>query len=249
MEARVVRVLEVDPELGEGLDGERMRQARPAVRAATCELSTGAWREPDWPSQVRLGLGLLVLDGLIVRRVQLDGRFGAELLSAGDLLRPWQEQDEATASIARVSGWRVLERAQVAVLDLAFARRIAPYPEIQGALLGRTLRRARYLTAIMAIVHQPRVESRLLMLLWHLADRCGIVRREGVLVPMCLTHETLADIVAARRPTISAALSALQRNGLVRSTRDGWLLSGSPQAEPSAHAERSRPPAPAIRSG
>ena len=240
MSAGIVRVLEVDRELGEGLDAERLRQAMAAVRAATRELPPGAWDEPDWPAPVRQGLGLLVLDGLLVRRVQLVGRFGAELLSAGDVLRPWQEQDEATASIERSSGWRVLERAHVAVLDVAFARRIAPYPEIQGQLLGRTLRRARNLTAIIAIVHQPRVDARLLMLLWHLADRCGVVRREGVLVPMRLTHAIMADLVAARRPTISAALSALQRNGLVSSTREGWLLSGSPQGELAALAESAR---------
>ncbi|HEX4465792.1 MAG TPA: Crp/Fnr family transcriptional regulator, partial [Solirubrobacteraceae bacterium] len=105
------------------------------------------------------------------------------------------------------------------------------YPEIQGQLIARTLRRARYLAVIMAIVHQPKVEARLLMLLWHLADRRGVVRSDGVLVPVRLTHTTLADLLAARRPTVSAALSSLQKAGSVTSTREGWILHGRAPGE------------------
>jgi len=177
-----------------------------------------------------------VLDGLLLRRVRLGGRFGAELLASGDVLRPWQE-DDAVASVSRSTGWRVLELAHVAVLDLEFSRRIAPYPEILGQLMARTLRRARYLAVIMAIVHQPRVEARLHMLLWHLADRCGIVRGDGVLVPMRLTHTILADLLAARRPTVSAALGSLQKRGLITSTSKGWVLHGAPPGELPAMAE------------
>ncbi len=230
MTGAVVRVLELDPELADGLDGSRLSQAKAEVRAVSRELAPGTWGNQDWAGETRAGIGLLVLDGLLIRRVRLDGRFGAELLASGDVLRPWQE-DDAMASVSRSTGWRVLERAHVAVLDLDFSRRIAPYPEILGQLMARTLRRARYLAVIMAIVHQPRVEARLHMLLWHLADRCGIVRPDGVLVPMRLTHTILADLLAARRPTVSAALGSLQKRGLITSTSKGWVLRGGPPGE------------------
>jgi CRP/FNR family transcriptional regulator, cyclic AMP receptor protein len=193
------------------------------------------------------GFGLLMLDGLLVRRVSLGGRDGAELLSAGDLLRPWQQED-ASASVLRSSGWRVLERSNVAVLDIDFAHRIKAYPEITSQLMARVLRRARYFAVIMAIVHQPRVERRALMLLWHLADRCGRVGREGVLVPMRLTHAILADLLAARRPTVSGALSSLERSGLIESTREGWLLYGSPPSEMPGIAEAEQDEVPAFSS-
>jgi hypothetical protein len=227
---RIVKVLDRDPDLGAALGERRMQQARLEARAAVWELTPGEWASQTWSQTVRDGLGLLVLNGLMVRRVRVDGRFGAEVLTDGDLLRPWQEED-AVASQARTSRWKVLEGAQVAVLDLAFARRIAAYPEIQGQLIARTLRRARYLAVIMAIVHQPKVEARLLMLLWHLADRRGVVRSDGVLVPVRLTHTTLADLLAARRPTVSAALSSLQKAGSVTSTREGWILHGRAPGE------------------
>lgn len=227
---RIVRVLECDPELGETLDPARLRRATLEARARVLQLRPGAWQEQTWPQGVVDGFGLLMLDGLLVRRVSLGGRYGAELLSCGDLLRPWQKEDE-TASVLRSSGWRVLERASVAILDIDFAHRIDSFPEITGQLIARMLRRARNFAVIMAIVHQPRVERRALMLLWHLADRCGRVSRDGVLVPMRLTHAILADLLAARRPTVSAALSSLERGGLIESTSEGWLLYGPPPNE------------------
>lgn len=69
------------------------------------------------------------------------------------------------------------------------------------------------------------------MLFWHLADRWGRVRPDGLIVPLRLTHTILADLVAARRPTVSVSLSDLTKRGLVVSTEDGWLLSGKPPSE------------------
>jgi CRP-like cAMP-binding protein len=83
----------------------------------------------------------------------------------------------------------------------------------------------------MAIVHQARVDNRLHMLLWHLAGRWGKVRTEGTVVPFRLTHTLLADLVAARRPTVTSALSDLTRRGLVRSTGEEWILFGEPPRE------------------
>jgi CRP/FNR family transcriptional regulator, cyclic AMP receptor protein len=235
---RIARVLECDPELGESLDRARFERAKVQVRAHLHQLQPGPWTAPDWAEGIRDGLGLLMIDGVIVRRVGLGGRYGAELLASGDVLRPWQGEDaDATASMLRSSGWRVLEPARVAVLDLDFAQRIEGYPEIFGQLMARTMRRARYLAVMMAIVHQPRVETRALMLLWHLADRCGRVGRDGVVVPMRLTHAILADLLAARRPTVSSALAALERAGLIEQTQEGWLLYGSPPNEMAAVAE------------
>jgi CRP-like cAMP-binding protein len=83
----------------------------------------------------------------------------------------------------------------------------------------------------MAIIHQARVNIRLHMMLWHLADRWGRVRSEGVFLPLTLTHSLLADIVAARRPTVTSALSELSRMDLVRPVDGGWLLRGERPGE------------------
>jgi CRP-like cAMP-binding protein len=82
-----------------------------------------------------------------------------------------------------------------------------------------------------AIIHQARVHVRLHMMFWHLAERWGRVRSEGVFLPLALTHSVLADLVAARRPTVTTGLAELYRQQLVRDLPRGWLLLGEPPGE------------------
>jgi len=223
------RILEEDPDLAAGLSPSERERAVDDCVAATMRIARGRWIA-DFRQPLYNGIGLLVLDGLLLRRVGIDGRFGAELLGEGDILRPWQGEDGGSM-LTRTTGWRVLAPARVAVLDAQTAECFAAYPELTGSLVGRALERARNLAINMAIVHQARVNVRLRMLLWHLADRWGRVRTEGVVVPLALTHAVLADLVAARRPTVTTALNELSREGSVKPSRHGWLLSGDPPGE------------------
>jgi CRP-like cAMP-binding protein len=190
-----------------------------------------SWAQLDWPDRLRHGIGLLVLEGMLLRRVHLHDRVGAELLGRGDLLRPWQRADDALASVPRRSEWEVLRPARLAVLDVDFVRRVEGYPELIGELTGRAILRSRHLAVNMAIVHQPKVEARVHMLLWDLADRWGKTRPDGVFVPIRLTHEVLAALVAARRPTVTLALRELERSGVATRVAGGWLLHGGPPSE------------------
>ncbi len=216
--------------MAEGLHGNRLAAAVRDCVAATIRIPRGVWTPGDEIDGSRPGLGLLVLDGLLVRRVGLALRFGAELLGEGDLLRPWQQEDIAT-TLPRKGGWRALEPSRLAVLDEAFTARAGRYPELISALFARVLRRSRTLATTIAIVHHTRVDVRLHMLFWELADRWGTVRRDGVHVPLRLTHAVLADLVAAQRQTVSKALGELAEQRAVVWTGDAWLLSGRPPAE------------------
>jgi CRP-like cAMP-binding protein len=176
------------------------------------------------------GIGLLVLDGLLIRRVGIDGGFGAELLGQGDLLRPWQGED-ALPMLPRTTGWRVLEPTRLAVLDIGAAKRLASYPELTGRIAARALERSRNLAINLAIVQHRRIGVRLEMFFWHLSERWGRVRPDGVILPLQLTHAVLAELVCARRPTVSGCLSELAARGLVRRLDHGWLLAGEPPSE------------------
>jgi len=224
----VCHVLSEDPDLAELIDPEQRVRAVEQCVARTARIPRGRWTTPS--AEGRDGIGLLVLEGLLLRRVGIDGRFGAELLGVGDQLRPWHGEDDRR-TLALTTGWRVLEPVRLALLDAAVARRFAAYPELTGRLVDRALERSRNLAINMAIVHQARVNVRLQMLFWHLADRWGRVRSAGVLLPLSLTHTVLADLVAARRPTVTSALGELDRQGLVLPDEDGWLLCGEPPGE------------------
>jgi CRP-like cAMP-binding protein len=222
-------VLQEDPDLAEGLPASVSDRAIEECVASTISLPAGRWKATEL-TLTGESVGLLVLGGLLARRVGVDARFGAELLGEGDLLRPWQGEDEP-ATLAHTTGWTVLSGTRVAVLDEAFAACVACYPSIIGRLVARALQRSRNLAINMAIVHQARVDVRLHMLLWHLAGRWGRVTSGGVILPMRLTHSVLAELAAARRPTVSSALAELARNGLARPVDGGWLLLGRPPGE------------------
>jgi CRP-like cAMP-binding protein len=196
------------------------------VREVT--IPTGRFRAFDQAKPE--GMGLLVLQGLLIRKTGVDGRFGAELLGEGDLLRPWQEETEPLTLRSAIQ-WSVVEPVRLAVLDDRFTRLVGRYPALAGRLVARAVERSRHLAVNMAIVHHARVDVRLHMLFWHLAARWGRVRGDGVSVPLRLTHTVLADLVAARRPTVTTALSELGRQGLVRAVDDGWLLAGDPPGD------------------
>jgi CRP/FNR family cyclic AMP-dependent transcriptional regulator len=225
----VCHVLAEDPALAEAIPHAHRERAVEECVAEAVDVANGAWRE-EGMSVIRDGIGLLVLRGLLIRRVGIDGRFGAEILGEGDVLRPWRGESEPP-TLAVTAGWQVLEPVRLAVLDMRAARRLARYPELTGVLVGRALERSRNLATNMAIVHQPRVDVRLHMLLWQLAGRWGRVRGDGVSLPLHLTHTVLADLVAASRPTVSSALSELAALGLVRTVDAAWLLSGEPPGE------------------
>jgi CRP/FNR family cyclic AMP-dependent transcriptional regulator len=227
-------VLREDPELAEAVPPARRPEATEALVAREAWIPAGEWR--GRPIPIDGGIGLLVLEGVLVHRVGIDNRFGAELVGEGDVLRSVLTDADITTLPLAVE-WLVLESTRVAILDQRFVRQLTRFPEVAGRLFGRSVLRTRQLAVNMAIVHQARVDTRLHMLLWHLAGRWGRVRSDGILVPLRLTHTVLADLVAARRPTVTSALSDLARRGLVRQVANGWLLFGSaPGAVPELQA-------------
>jgi CRP/FNR family cyclic AMP-dependent transcriptional regulator len=217
-----VCILDLDPDLGDGIPPEQMEAARQACRAETIEVRQGEW-DPESTTAAKDGYGLLVLSGLFCRRVVQGQRYGAELLGPGDLLRPWDQIGD-WSSIPVASDWLVIEDARLAVLDRGFAGRCGSFPDFGVALIRRGLLRSRYLTLLFAIVAERRVETRLTMLFWHLADRFGRMRGEWVDIPVPLTHRILSELVAARRPSVSTALTKLQEQGFLLRTAEGWQL-------------------------
>jgi CRP-like cAMP-binding protein len=224
----ICHVLSEDPELAEAVEPDRRAHAIETCVAREIRVPVGSWTGHR-TLLVDDGIGLLVLEGLLIRRVGINARFGAELLGESDVLRPCLDDEPSTLPLT--VDWLVLEPTRLAILDERFMRQLMIYPELVGTLFGRAVQRARCLAVNMAIVHQARVDVRLHMLLWHLAGRWGRVRSDGIVVPLRLTHTVLSDLVAARRPTVTSALSELARQGVVRAIREGWLLSGNPPGE------------------
>jgi len=232
----VVRVLEEDPGLASSLDDAERAVASQHLVAAELRVARGPWTEAHALGQNRGDLGFLILDGLLVRETVIGRHTTAELLGAGDVLRPWDHhgEDVPEAPIETRHAWKVLQPARMAVLDARFAALCSRMPPITAELLSRTLRRSRLLSLLLGLSAMPRLDARLLALLWHLADRWGTVGPDGTLVPLRLTHATLAQLVGAQRPSVTSALSSLEARGLLSKLPHGggWLLFGDPPGDP-----------------
>jgi CRP-like cAMP-binding protein len=220
------RLLEADPDLARNLPADDVKAISPHLVADVLELSAGDWL-PERAEPHPGHLGYLVLDGLILRRTEINGARSGELISQGDLIRPWLEEPISFSNFE----WRVMEPARLAVLDRRVGVRLCSRPELSAALLDRLTLRTRSLAIHAATENMRGLEDRLLALFWHLAERWGRRELEGVVVPIHLTHETLSLLVGARRPSVTTALGALAQRGVLERREDGeWVLHGLPPA-------------------
>jgi len=239
-----VQLLEADPELARGLDPRRVREVSQRLFARAIDVPRGTWSPGRALSGGSQPIGLLVLEGLLVREAIVGDHPCAELLGPGDLLRAWDDRD-AEVLLPRTVEWNALSAVRLAVIDQALAVRAAQWPEIFASLVERAARRAERLVVMQAVAHLTRVDDRLLALLWCLAERWGRVVPGGVLVSLRLPHRTLAGMVGARRPSVTTALGQLIARGEIERRQDGgWLLRGEPpeaQERPGHHAPIQQP--------
>jgi CRP/FNR family cyclic AMP-dependent transcriptional regulator len=226
-----VRVLEEDPELAAGLDPTSLQLATRHAIAAVETIAPGVWT-PERPADGGAGhLGLLVLDGLLMRDVTFARAACTELLGRGDLLRPWDWEREVVTVRPRFV-WTALQPVRLAVLDRRITAILGRWPELVSALAARAVRRSEELATTQATSHLTRVDARLELLFWGLADRWGRVGHDGVVLELPLTHQVLGRLVGAQRPSVTTALSDLTRRRVVERRDDGaWILRGDPPGQ------------------
>jgi len=234
-------LIDLDAELASLLAEHRVSRARSELRVQVRHISAGVWDPAGIPSAESSSLGLLVVEGVLARDVVMGNARTTELLGPGDLMRPWEPLETPTL-VPHVLEWTVLDAGRIAVLDVEVAVRLAMYPEVGAVLFERMIARSRRLAIERAIAGLNRVEHRVAFLLWHLAERWGRVCPDGVVVPVTLSHRMIGQIVSARRPTVSAAVSKLRDSGeLVRRPDGTWLLTGEPPNLPNGGLERILP--------
>ena len=186
------------------------------------EIETGPWHLPEGGSDE---IGYIVLSGMLLRRVRVAGGRSVELLGAGDLLLPWREE---RASFSHPE-WEVVDRGRLAVLDLRPSSPLSHSPAAVSAIAARAVDRSRGLALQSAIMSIVGIEERLLALLWALAERWGDVVAAGVEIRVNVPQSVLAEMIGARRPTVSLALSSLGDAGQLIAPEPGrWILRGEP---------------------
>jgi CRP-like cAMP-binding protein len=220
--ASKVALLAVDAALRNAVPGAERCLAERILVVPRRDLEDGEWSPDMLVGDSAQLLGALVLRGLVTHDVILAGRRSTNLLGPGDLLRPWRSADTSLPCAAR---WTASGGAAIVLLDERFAGAARRWPGLAAVVYERMAQQLDDAGVRAAIVALPRVEERVLALFWQLADRWGVVRPDGVVVRLALTHAVIGQLVGARRPTVSLALQALAEDGLVRrEAADAWLL-------------------------
>jgi CRP-like cAMP-binding protein len=217
------RLLALEPDLATGLGDRDAERADQALTVSVARLPAGPW-QPRLTTAAG-ALGLLVTDGLIVREVACAGSVSAELLGTGDVIRPGEDADHSLVT-PRVT-WFVAEGARVAVLDASLTGALCQWPTVAGELFERAIRRSQSQAILRSTSQLRRLDHRTLLYLWHVGERFGRMTPAGLCVRLPLTHERLAALVGAHRPSFTTSLRKLERAGLlVRCDDHEFVLTG-----------------------
>jgi hypothetical protein len=218
-------LLEVRPELTRHLTADERAEIA-SVRLPVVELSPG-------PVDLREVLerhkafGATVFEGLVMGSLRVGDQTGIHVLGPGDVL-PGQSE----LAPAWVTGTDYLTAAPARLglfgNDLLVAAH--RWPRILEGLYACICEQLQRFMAQLVICQLPRVEDRVLDILWLLAESWGYVTPGGVRLPLALTHETLGALVGARRPTVTLAVHKLTDQGELVPQDSGWLLLRAPAA-------------------
>lgn len=219
----------LDPGLAELLTPDRHHAAAAGLRVHVRQIGRGTLDVSAMQAMPASNIGLLIVEGIVVREVLLGSTVSTELLGPGDIVRPWSFADGEELLSTKVRWSVVSDYLRAAVLDRRIAAELGAFPEVSVVLMDRLNNRSSRLAVTQAISQLHRVDRRLIALFTHLAERWGRMTPGGVLVPLRLSHRMLGGLVGASRPTVSTAIGMLTRTGeLVRRPDGAWLLAGLP---------------------
>jgi CRP/FNR family cyclic AMP-dependent transcriptional regulator len=120
---------------------------------------------------------------------------------------------------------RALEPSVACSLKRADLERILlSHSEVGLRLVRRLSGRLREAEIRLAEFARKDVPARLASLILRLADREGVVTREGVMVPTRYTHERLGTMIGAKRVAVSRAFNLLRQTGAVEASRRHILI-------------------------
>ena len=218
-----IRLLDAEPEIGQFMSEAERAEARnvtlPVTRLAKGQVDIGAvLEEAD-------AFGAIVLEGMLFQRMRIGEQVGHRLLGPDDVLSLTRQ---ARSMLFSHTDCRVVAPVRMALLGRELLVAVRRWPGLLAGLHVRVAEQSDRLAAQLVICQLPRVDQRLLAIMWLLAESWGQVTPVGTSLPLHLTHDVLGGLVGARRSTVTLALGELADQGSVIRQDRGWLLIGGP---------------------
>jgi CRP/FNR family transcriptional regulator, cyclic AMP receptor protein len=219
-------LLELDPDLAAGVAPEDLDAARRACRGGLVHVRRGRWELPIGAGERDDRFGLVIVDGLVCREITLRDHHMLELLGPHDVLQlPVLTGRPRLGNPIKITA---ATDATLLVLGDLFLRASTRWPSLLATFLRRIEAQRERLAVQGLITHVARADHRILLALWHLADRWGERTDDGTMLPLPLTHDLIGHLVAARRSTVTLAVSALEADRYLRRLDHGaWFLTAA----------------------
>ena len=231
-----MRLLAVEPDVGRFLTAQEWAEAE-GLSLPVREVGRGALDVGALLGEAN-AFAAFILQGMLLERLQVADQPTLRLLGPGDFLSLSANGPSLLAE-SRCNAAAPTRLAMLGNEILLAARR---WPRIVAGLHVQVAEQGERLGIQLAICQLPRVDQRLLALMWLLAESWGTTTAHGTRLPLALTHDALGGMIGARRPTVTLALRELTERGAIVRQSDGWLLLEGPP-EPSVAQERAGAPA------
>jgi CRP/FNR family transcriptional regulator, cyclic AMP receptor protein len=169
----------------------------------------------------------VVLEGMLSHRFRLADQTALRLVGPRDVIS--LNTEDRTMLICETD-CRVVEPTRIALLGQEVLVGMHRWPRLLPGLHVSMAAQADRLVAQIAVCQLPRVDERVMAMMWLLAEMWGHVTAAGTSLPLSLTHDVLGGLVGARRSTVTLALGQLSDRGALVRQSDGWLLLEPPPA-------------------
>jgi CRP/FNR family transcriptional regulator, cyclic AMP receptor protein len=230
-----VCLLAVEPEVGRFLTADE-RVAAEELSLPVREVGRGPLDIDSVLSDAN-AFAAFVLEGLLLHRLQIGEQSALRLLGPGDVVSLSANGPSLLAE-SRYTSAAPTRLAMCGNEVLVAAHR---WPRIVAGLHVLAAEQNGRLEMQLGICQLPRVEDRLLAVMWLLAESWGTVTSHGTRLPLALTHDALGGLIGASRPTVTLALRELAERGAMVRQSGGWLLLEGPP-EPSVSPKTTAEP-------
>jgi hypothetical protein len=215
---RSVRLIDVDPDFIRSTPEDERDHAR-GISLPAIDVPHGAFDPTAVLSAAGGSYGIL-LEGMLNRSVHIGAHVALRVLGPSAVV----PGIDGPPSTFVNSQWLMATPGRLAVVGEEFFHASRRWPQLYLNLLARINEQTEQLVTQLTLCQLPRVEDRVLAMLWLLSESWGKVTSAGTVLPLHFTHEALGAMVGARRSTVTLALGKLTETGAVVERDSGWLL-------------------------